>query len=389
MFSFAQKTLGDFFKKKPKEESTICVCVVTSYSVIGSVVRVFNREGAVASPVVLFSCEEKTSVRHTIDDIEVERVVVANSKKVLEKCRAFQGVFDRVVYVIGEPWATSSVRSLHIERAKPFKVTQKTVEEAVARDMKLFESEIEREFYGESVAIIETAKPVINVNGYRVSSAHDVTAKTVDIQSVVSLAPGRFIEELVDVFSDVFHHANISFVTMNTAQQLLVNPKGKAAIVTLGGTASTISLIDHGVVAETVSIPSGLLGFEENIMGSFEVHQSQIMRVMQFANDEHFLQHHRDLYYLRIKSAYQDLGEGISKGILYLKQVSVIPQPVYVIGNPAWILTLEELLKSDIGYEVMIPGVAMLDERIMYAHTAPVRNVVLSLAILRAVDSKS
>jgi hypothetical protein len=389
MISFAKKTLGDFFKKKPKEELTICVCAVTSYSVTGAVVRVFNREGAVSVPVVLFSCEEKTSVRNLIDEDGLEISVISHAKKVLEKCRSFHGVFDRIVYVVGEPWTNTTVRSMRIERSKPFKVTTKMIDEAIARDKKLFESEIERNFSGESIAIIETAQPVVNINGYRVSTFEGVMAKTIDIQSTVSVAPGIFIEELVDAFSEIFHHTEVLFATMNTAEALLVNPKGTAVVLALGGIESSLVYINHGVATETVTIPRGLMSFEENIMATFDVPQAQVMRVMQFANDEHFLQHHRDLYYKRIEAAYQDLGDDITKGLLQLKQRVTIPQPIYILGNPAWLPSLESYIVRDTAYEIVTPSVTVLNERIMYAHTAPVRNIMLSLAVLRAIDSRA
>lgn len=376
-----------FLQKKQKEEATLCVCVVTSYTVTAAVVRVYKREGAVATPIVLFSCEEKISIRQALDSEMLEASVAEHARKVLEKCRSFHGVFDKVVYTIGEPWVTTAARTIHSEKMKPFKVTQKMIDELVSRDTKLFESELSRTLLPEDVGIIEVSKPILSVNGYPATDAFGVPVKTLDLQFAISYAPARLVEGLILAFTDVFHHAEVSFASMTTAASLLIAPHARAAILNVGGVSGMLALVDYGAVTHAIDIPNGLLNFEAIMMQEFDVHQSQVSQVMRFADDDKLLQHHRDLYYRRINTATRELAEGVYRSFLTLKHhVQTVPDPMYLIGNPAWIKTIEPFLVQSGEFKLVAPDHAVLDTHITYTHDAKVRHLPLSLAILQSVD---
>lgn len=383
MFSFLKKN-------SPKEETTLCVCVVTSYAVTAAVVRVYNRQGAVGTPVVLFSCEEKVSLRQARDVGMLEATVAEHARKCLEKCRSFHGVFDKIIYAVGEPWVTIASRAIHIEKGKPFKFTQKMIDESISRDVKLFESELSRTLLPEDVGIIETSRPEIHANGYLMPEVSNVSVQTLDIHFSISYVPTRLVEELVLACTDVFHHPGVSFASMTAASRLLIARHAQAVIADLGGLSGTLSLVRHGSVIHTTTISSGLLGFEENIMQEFDVRQDQVATVMRFADDEKFLQHHRDLYYQRINAAARELAESLYRSSLILKQqIQAIPEPMYLIGNPLWITTIQPFLEQGGECKIVVPDFSVLDTHITYTHDAKVRHLPLSLAILQAVTPRS
>lgn len=379
----------DFLKKKLPAQTTLCVCTVTSYSVTAAVVRTYHHKDAVTKPVVLFSCEEKISLRHERDNDALETMVMTHMKWALEQCRGFHGNFDELVCTIGEPWVTTFSRTAHLEKNQ-FRITKSVVADMISRDIKIFEQETMRDFVGaENIAIVGTSQPIFDVNGYRSGAMIGEVVKTLDMHVAYSIAPVQFIEDLRGVFGDVFHRHDVRFQSIDIARPLLVSRSAKACIVDIGGVTSTVSIIDRGTISYTASLPVGLSDIERGLEIIFQVPRSQISAVMQFATDEKMLQHQRDVYYKRIESAYRDFGVVVRRGMLHLKKfISLIPQPMYVTASPVWTEALVPLLEKDLDGIVVMPNPEILDNRITYTYGAPAQSVMLSSAILQALEKK-
>ncbi len=381
MFSFLQNKL--------KEEQTLCVLVVTSYSVTAAVVRTYHREGAVAKPIVLFSCEEKVPHHRANGNEGFEYLVEIEIKKVLEKCRMIHGNYDKIVCVVGEPWSMTKTRALNIEKPKPFKITQKIIDEAVLRDSRLFEQEAVRDYAKDQEwGIMHSTQPRATINGYPVPSPLGMLAKSVELHVSTSLAPAYIIEMIMGAYADVFHRVDISFMSMEGTLSNLVKHQSNASVFTVGGISSTLSLFDQGVLGHSEKINNGLAEFEDAIAYLFGVNHAHVASVMKFASDEKLLEHERDIYYKRIEAAYKNLSSEIRLGILRIKkQVGNIPGPVFLIASPAWISILRPFLEADTESSVVIPHRDMFNEHIVYTHEARIKNIPLSLAILAALEN--
>ncbi len=378
-----------FLQNKPKEERTTCVLIVNSYSVTAAVVRTYHREEAVAKPIVLFSCEEKVPHHRTSGNDVFEYLVEIEIKKVLEKCRMIHGNYDKIVCVIGEPWSMTKTRVINIEKPKPFKITQKIIDEAVLRDSRLFEQEAVRDYAKEQEwGIMHSTQPAASINGYPVPSPIGMLAKSVELHVSTSLAPTYFIEMIMGAYADVFHRADISFMGMEGILSGFVKHQGGAAVVTLGGVSSILSLFNQGVLSHSEKINNGLVEFEDVIAYLFGVNHAHVASVMKFASDEKLLEHERDIYYKRIESAYKNLSSEIRLGILRTKkQVGNIPDPVFLITSPSWATILRPFLETDTESSVVIPHRDMFNEYIVYTHEARIKNIPLSLAILAALEN--
>jgi len=364
--------------------------MVNSYSISGAVIRSYHREGATPKPIVLFSCEEKIPLYHHRNAEVLERLVIAQTKGVLEKCRSFHGRFDKIICTLGEPWVTTFSRSSHLEKREPFTVNKNSIDELVARDTRLFEQETIRDYRSfEEVGVVGTSMPVIDVNGYRTPRYSGVTAKTVDVHMAFSIAPARFVENLLSAFIDVFHREDIICQSMDLARSYLFAKTAKAAVLDIDGTTSTLSIIDRGHVMYTSSIPSGLINFENNLETLFDIKRVQIASVMQFVTDEKFIEYSRDVYYKRIEAAYRDFGVMLRRGANNLKKYTeAIPRPIHLMTNPSWIGTLEPLIKSDLETSIATLPADSLDDHVMYTTQAEARSVALSLAILQAIKNE-
>ncbi len=378
-----------FLKKKSSQETTMLVSVITSYSVIGSVVRVYHKKDSVGLPVVIFSCEKKLPLRHAGNPDLLKEYVYEATKNVLEKCRSFSGHYEKLVCTVGEPWVESFSRTAHFEKKESFVVTQKLIDDMVVRESRLFEQEVIRNHQSvEEMGIVGISPVTVDINGYRTPDFLKGSAKSLDIGLTFSLAPAGFAESLIGVFADVFHRTDVFLSSLDTARSFLIPHDQKATILHLGGTTSSLSIIDRGQGTAHVVVPEGLSGLEQNITDAFSVENNRIASVMRFADDENILDYHRDIYYQRIEAAYQDLGGMLRRGLLELKRyMEHVPQPVVLMADPSWISVLLPLISQDTQSTVRLIDSGFFNERIIYSENALARNSVLSVAILQAVKN--
>lgn len=382
-----------FLKNKPKEERTICVLVVNSYSVMAAVVRTYHREGAVAKPIVLFSCEEKIPHHRASPSPwgragEGMNLIESEIKKALEKCRKVHGNYDKLVCVIGEPWVMNKTRHMSIEKPKAFKLTQKTIDELLERDARLFEQEALRDYAKEQEwGVMYHAQPTVLINGYPAMHPVGMVAKSVELHTTISLAPAEVIDSIVEAYADVFHRTDVLFLGTGDILSKFAKHQKNMGVITLGGVSSTCSLFHQGFLDHSETIGSGLVEVEESIAYLFGVHQSHITSVLRFASDEKLLEHERDVYYKRIEAAYKNLSNEIQRGMLRIKkQIGSIPGHLWLLASPSWIAILQPRIEKDIGVSVIIPNTEMFNDALIYSHEARIKNAPLALAILAALE---
>ncbi len=295
-------------------------------------------------------------------------------RAVTESCRTFHGKFDDIICTIGEPWTTTVTRSIHMDRAEPFKLTQKIIDEMITRDRKSFEQTI----IGD-IGLVQVSQPQIALNGYLTNDIIGQKPKSVDINIAYSIANAGFMDELSGVFLDVFHNPNATFKSVDIAYTKLFSGHNNGVIIDLGGITTTMAIVHGGMVKNIVSIPMGLMDIEDHITKLFAVHKNRVSSVMNFASDEKLLEHERDEYYRRIEMAYRPMGILFEHAVTELRrQVGMVPEPVYVIGVPEWFSVLIPLIQKTTG--LATEYVHHADDSVIYAH-GTVQNPILSLAI--------
>lgn len=376
-----------FLKKKPQDEQVHLVCLVTSYAVTAAVVKVFTRQESVQEPVLLFSCESIIPIRDGFDYRANASLTYDAIKYALNKCRAFNPVYDKLYCSIGEPWTTSMTRTAHLEKREAFSLTQKVIDDLVTRESKLFEQEVARMYAGsEEVGLLQVSKPLIDANGYRIANPMNALVASVDVHSTFSLVSLSFIDGVVGVFVDVFHRTDIQFTSFDLAKSALLNDYDHGTVVEMGGDTISIVIKQGGVPTLFAAIPEGLHRFEIALMQLFDVPQKKIPQVLSFVGDENIIEHERERYYHRIVRAYEEISPAIAlRAIDIKKHVQQLPEPVVVIGHPEWVDVLKVPLEKDLGSRVIIPRHDLFRDQVIISHQAHVITNSLLLAVMHAI----
>ena len=173
---------------------------------------------------------------------------------------------------------------------------------------------------------------------------------------------------------------------MDHAYTKLFPPTISGTVLDLGAKETFLSIINQGVTLATIVVPGGINEIEADLMREFAVTRTLVPSVMHFATDEKISEHDRDIYYQRIKNAYGYFSQMLLIGINQLKSVhSIIPEPLIIVSNPAWISVFHPLIETDTHMKSFVSDQYSFSEKLVFAHTAESRNAELCLAILQSV----
>jgi hypothetical protein len=313
-------------------------------------------------------------------------LIESEIKKALEKCRKVHGNYDKIVCVVGEPWVMTKTRHITIEKPHSFKLTKKILDEAIARDTRLFEQEALRDYAkNEEWEIIHATQPTVDINGYRITDPIGVLTDNAVIHVTVSLAPAAFVDTVMDAYVDTLHRTDVSFMGTSSLIAQFTKEYAHVSVITLGGISGTFSVWSHDNLEYSETLHRGLADFEAGIAHLFHVNHAHIDSVINFASDQKLIEHERDIYYQRIEKSYAILQNEFRMGLLRLKKhTGSLVRPVFLMANPGWIGILKSLVEKDIESEIIIPDDELFDTNIMYTHGVRVKNVMLSCAILSA-----
>lgn len=374
-------------RKKQPQEQTLCVLSVTDYSVTASSVRVYHRPGAIAQPLVLFSCEEKITYVGT-NQLLRDQAVQQASKYVLEQCRRIQGGYDRLVCVIGDPWVLTKMREVAIEKQQPFTVTQKMIDEAIARDARLVEQEALREYaHDTDWWLLPQGKPLLMSNGYQIDDKAMHRGKKISIHTMISLVPVAFIEMMTGVFIDVFHREDINYRSSDRSIQHVLRSEQHVYALNLSGGSGSLAYYQKGVLVDKEFLSLGFHHFETVMMELFQVNRRQIPGIMSLVTDQSFLEHEQDRYYRRIKKAFHDLGNEIYRSIHTLnKRQGISDIPIVMIGGPQWSEQLCDIFKRD--YDDIFLGSQKYSEHMtpVYSQGVRITNSLTPAILMTALE---
>lgn len=381
-----------FLRKSPKEEQTLLVCLITSHAVTGAVVKMFKRPGAIERPVVLYAHEVFVRLPELHSVASLNRDVSQALREVVTQCRKKYPKYDAIHCCLGEPWIVTSTRTAHLEKRDPFLVNEKLINDLVTRETKLFEQEMAQQ-YAElpERGLIETGKPVVEINGYRVdrslyqSKKGIPQAQTVDVHITYSITEADIIEEILEVFLDTVHHTNVVFQSFDHAKVFLLDAMKQGTICELGGLTMPCMVVSEKVPTHFASIPASMHTFERALMNLFAVTRSKINTLFAFTRDENILHHERDVYHKRILGAYHAYGTGIPFHVSQVKKfIGDFREPVIVIGRPEWIGQLKDLLSADFGTSLIIPPQDLLRDQVLVAHETSAVSIPIMLAVIHA-----
>jgi hypothetical protein len=119
----------------------------------------------------------------------------------------------KIICMLGEPWITSSVRTVTISKPKPTPITKEMLDRALESDYRGMMATLSKEHADvEPLSVVDRKIVSLSLDGYSVSSPVGKKAMNVSEQLYVSLAPEAILTKIKDSISTVFPGAETDFI---------------------------------------------------------------------------------------------------------------------------------------------------------------------------------
>ena len=170
------------------------------------------------------------------------------------------------------PWAYTIARDVYYENDEPFKVTSAIVNDLIesAESQILTELEHAPLVTENGFSIVERATVDITVNDYPVHDPLKLKGRTLGLSHIVGLIPEDIFSSITEVQEKLFPHtelrAHTYMLIMYCVLRDIFYRVHSLCIVDVTGEATEIAIVEHNVLVENLSIPTGSNTFIRDVM---------------------------------------------------------------------------------------------------------------------------
>ncbi len=259
-----------------KTTSTSIIAYVGNGVVKGSLV--LHEKGN--KPIILSARKSDLKYNPERDRAQLEALILAEFETILKaiKTEDFPKLHnvkcskpDTALVVMSSPWYLSETKTIKMQEATPFLVTEKLINKATANIVKAYTGE------KDNVTVLEQNFLSVVVNGYNVIDPIGKKVKDIDINVFTSYARTESVKKIENIISSNFHLNNIhihsqSLVSFSAIGDLYPNIKDYT-VIDVTSALTEVLIIKENILRDTGSFPYGKYFVMENmakIMGCAE-----------------------------------------------------------------------------------------------------------------------
>ncbi len=306
-----------------KSDTSYGVLIDISSGSIGA--AIVSSHSADASPVIHFT--ERSTMRITKKASSVEenlrRVrealfsvalsVSQNGLKVVRENDSHARI-SHLYVTCSAPWAHTIERNVFYESDTPFRVTDAILSDLISSaETEIFEQLVANPDVDEkSFSIVERATVDIAVNDYSVHDPLRLRGTSLGLSHIAGLVPEDLLSAITEVQNKLFPDAKLKLHTYMLVMYCVMRdmfPKTDSlCIIDVTGEATEIGVVDHNVLVENMSIPTGSSTFIRSVMESTDRPASDVQTYMEEGDDASplnppDLKPHTDAYTMALQNA--------------------------------------------------------------------------------------
>ncbi len=173
----------------------------------------------------------------------------------------------KVLCVCASPWYVSRTKHITITNEKPFFITKKFLDDVLQKEVTVFEEELSRGEHGEEfksgVVVMEQTIADAKINGYTIDNPIGQKTNSCDMTLYLGVGSKELTERIAGKIHARFHIDSTdilwhSFPLVAHTTLYTVYPHEKDYLLCdITGEVTDITLVQNGVIGNTVSFPSG------------------------------------------------------------------------------------------------------------------------------------
>ena len=270
--------------KKIKKGKIVAIFDIGTSVVSGALVLLPEKKDT--RPVILHTAHAAIPVQEEFEFKRFFQLVLSALESASAALAAHRDdVPEKTYCFLASPWYASQTRSIRLSRPKPFTFTKKFAMELIERDLKAFESTYVKNYadIGSPVNVIENKIIEIELNGYTAPVPFGKRARELAMHLYFSVGSHALLESLEHVLHRSFAVAPVSFHSFAFASFIVareVIDEQSFLLVDVSGEMTDISIIKDGVLAESVSYPSGKNALVRDLSIAFAVREREAVSLL-------------------------------------------------------------------------------------------------------------
>ncbi len=172
-----------------------------------------------------------------------------------------KGVPTHIFCTLSSPWFILKNRHVRITREEAFQVTTETLGSFFEEDIVLLKEELKETLPIKDIAIIEKKILQIRLNGREIRNPYGKTTNRMELITMVSVSSARVIHSIERKVANFFHTTSLHFGAFPIAAWSAISDifpwEQDFLFLDITGEATDVSLVNNGLMVETVSFPFG------------------------------------------------------------------------------------------------------------------------------------
>lgn len=168
---------------------------------------------------------------------------------------------DRILVTLSTPWLFVKTRHISVSHPVPVRITERLVSEAIEQEIEAMKKDTLSSLPGEDIYIVENSIIDLKVNGYRVLDPYGKKSKSLEISFVVGVSSKKVAAQITRRIGRHFHTTSLRLSSFPLAAFSAVRDmfpeKQNFLFIDITGEATDVTLIEDGLLCESVSFPVG------------------------------------------------------------------------------------------------------------------------------------
>lgn len=321
-----------------KKESIVAIFDIGSGSVGGALVQI--PLNGIGIPVILKSIRIEIKSREEFNFKIFMDDMLASLDSISRALYNFKlGAPEEIICVLASPWYISETRTVKMTKDKSFIFTKRKANELIQKEIFILNNLYKKKYSSlENIPeLIEQHIMAVYLNGYMIDNPLGMKCKTLEMNMLISLSPKICLNKIRDIFSNIYHHTDVSFSSFTVDSYLAIRDKylsqSSYLLIDVSGEVTDVGIVTKGVLKSVLSFPFGRKTFFKYMCTKLKIELRDAEELFKLYNNGHLSDELKNKIESLLKTIENLWGESFRQCISTLPHTLILPGTIFLTAD--------------------------------------------------------
>jgi hypothetical protein len=206
--------------------------------------------------------------------------------------------------------------------------------------------------------LIEQHTMAVYLNGYMINQPLGMKCKTLEMNMIISLAPKVCLNRIRDIFSNIYHHTDVSFSSFTVDSYLAMRDKylseDSYLLIDISGEITDVGIVTKDVLKSVLSFPFGKKTFFRYICTQMGIELRDAEELFKLYNKGKISDELKNKIEPLLKSVSNSWGEAFRQCIITLPRTLILPGKIFLTADNDIINWFSNVLENEEHIQSMV-----------------------------------